>query len=188
MRVAYHDSPYFGCCALYDHHHPDGRCWDDIDTHRLSIERLVVDFPDGWAVSASVPSLRALLPLFPDDVRIGVWTKSFASFKPGVNPAYAWEPLIWRGGRTAKDRGGRSVATVRDWVCAPVTLQRGVKGAKPLRVCYWLFDLLGLEPTDEFVDLFPGSGAVGEAWESWCRTRPLFLPETPSEPLAMEFE
>jgi len=34
------DSPYLGCCSLYDHHHPegdrpfDGRCWDDPETHR----------------------------------------------------------------------------------------------------------------------------------------------------------
>lgn len=23
MRFAYADPPYLGCCALYDHHHPD---------------------------------------------------------------------------------------------------------------------------------------------------------------------
>jgi hypothetical protein len=40
-------------------------------------------------------------------------------------------------------------------------------GAKPPLFCQWLFACLGLEPTDEFVDLFPGSGAVGYAWEAW---------------------
>lgn len=24
LRLAYADPPYLGCCALYDHHHPDG--------------------------------------------------------------------------------------------------------------------------------------------------------------------
>jgi hypothetical protein len=32
-----------------------------------------------------------------------------------------------------------------------------------------MFDLLGLGPDDDLVDLFPGSGAVSEAWESWRR-------------------
>lgn len=35
MKFAYADPPYLGCCKLYDHFHPDGRCWDDVDTYRL---------------------------------------------------------------------------------------------------------------------------------------------------------
>jgi hypothetical protein len=30
-----------------------------------------------------------------------------------------------------------------------------------------MFEGLNLTPEDEFHDLFPGSGAVGEAWEKW---------------------
>lgn len=167
MRFAYADPPYLGCCGRYDYHHPDGRCWDDLDTHRLLVERLCDDFPDGWALSLHAPSLRAILPLCPEDVRVMPWVKPFASFKPGVNPAYAWEPVIVRGGR----KRGRDLPTVRDWISAPITLQRGLCGAKPDRFCYWLFDVLGAESGDELADLFPGSGAVSRAWARYMADR-----------------
>ena len=163
MRFAYADPPYLGCCKLYDHHHPDGRCWDEAETHRLLIERLCDEYPDGWALSASSPSLRTLLPMTPDDCRVAAWVKPFAIFKPGVNPAYTWEPVIFRGGR----KRDRSSPTVRDFISENITLKRGLTGVKPDAVCEWLFGLLGVEPDDEFVDLFPGSGAVGRAWDSW---------------------
>lgn len=86
--------------------------------------------------------------------------KSFAVYKPNVNPAYAWEPVIYRGGRKRK----RSEPTVRDWVCCPVTLRRGLTGAKPEGFCFWLFELLNLRPGDIFDDRYPGTGAVSAAW------------------------
>ena len=46
-------------------------------------------------------------------------------------------------------------------------LRRGFPGAKPDGFCFWMFEGLNLTPEDEFHDLFPGSGAVGEAWEKW---------------------
>jgi hypothetical protein len=91
------------------------------------------------------------------------WTKTFASFKPNVNPAYAWEPVIVCGGRPRT----REQLTVRDWVACPITLRRGLTGAKPREFCDWLFQVLNLEPQDELVDVFPGSGSVGVAWERW---------------------
>ena len=36
--------------------------------------------------------------LCPSGVRIGALVKPFAVFKTGVNPAYAWEPVIFRLG------------------------------------------------------------------------------------------
>src|SRR5690348_14888851 len=99
MKFAYSDPPYYGCCSLYGHFHPDGLCWDDVETYREHIATLEHNFPDGWALSASSPSLRALLPLCPPDIRIAAWVKSFCAFKRGVRPAYAWEPVIFRGGR-----------------------------------------------------------------------------------------
>jgi hypothetical protein len=43
---------------------------------------------------------------------------------------------------------------------------------KPEQFCFWLFnDLLGVRDDDELVDLFPGSGAVGRARDSWRRQR-----------------
>jgi hypothetical protein len=164
MRFAYADPPYLGLAAkFYGDRHPDAVSYDDPETHRLLIARLSNEYPDGWALSLHAPSLRVILPMCPEDVRVGAWTKPFASFKPGVNPGYCWEPLLFRGGR----RPGRDVPTVRDYCAVPITLQRGFKGAKPEGFCRWVFDLLGAAPDDEFDDLFPGSGAVSRAWDAF---------------------
>src|SRR5262249_44551526 len=90
-----------------------------------------------------------------------------------VNPAYAWEPVVVRGGR------GRSrwEETLRDWVSAVITLRRSVPGAKPEGFCFWVFDVLNMKPDDEFHDLFPGSGAVGRAWWEGRRQPRLRLTE-----------
>lgn len=164
MRFAYADPPYLGCGALYAKHHPDALDWDDPETHRRLIMRLCDEYPDGWAMSLSSPSMRTILPMCPEDVRWGPWVKPFASFKPGVNPAYAFEPVIWRGGRPFS----RQDDTVRDWCSANITLQRGLTGAKPRGFCRWIFAILNAEPGDVLDDLFPGTGAVAAAWEEWC--------------------
>lgn len=151
---------------MYDHTHPDGMCWDEPETHRSLIGRLCDEFPDGWAMSLHSPSLRTILPLCPPDVRVCAWTKPFCSFKPGVNPAYAWEPVILRGGRKRR----RPESKIRDYCSISVTLKAGFVGAKPEGFCWWVFDLLNMLPDDDFYDLFPGSGAVARAWENWKRT------------------
>src|SRR5687768_4542785 len=150
MRAAFADPPYLG--QARKHYGPDAR---EVD-HRLLIAHLE-EF-DAWALSCSSPSLRVILPMCPEDVRVMAWVKPFASFKKGVNPAYAWEPVIVKAPMLP---AGRGVATTRDWVSCPITLQRGTSGAKPALFCSWLFTVLGLQPGDELVDLFPGSGAVG---------------------------
>ena len=166
MRAAYADPPYLGLAAkFYGAMHPDAAAYDDPEAHRALIERLCCEF-DCWALSLHTPSLRTILPMCPPDVRVMAWTKPFASFKPGVRVAYTWEPVIVRGGR----KRTRAQATVRDYCAEPITLRRGFVGAKPARFCYWLFEVLNLEPDDDFHDLFPGSGAVSEAWQKW-RTR-----------------
>jgi len=43
-----------------------------------------------------------------------------------------------------------------------------VIGAKPAGFCRWVFDLLGAQSGDEFVDVFPGSGGVARAWEVYA--------------------
>lgn len=168
MRFAYADPPYLGCGVKhYGHQHDDAADYDRIEAHAALVARLVAEFPDGWALSLHTPSLRAILNLCPDDVRVGGWFKPFASFKPNVNPGYCWEPVIFSGGRSAAARGGRTAATVRDYVSANITLQKGTSGAKPEAFCFWLFEFLGAQDGDEFHDLFPGSGAVARAWETW---------------------
>jgi hypothetical protein len=171
VRFAYADPPYLGCGKLYDAHHADARSWDDPETHRALIVRLVGEFQDGWALSCSTPSLRVLLPMTPPDCRIGAWVKPFAIFKPNVNPAYAWEPVIFRGGR----RRPRTEPTVRDWCSANITLRKGLTGAKPPVFARWVFDLMGARAGDELVDLFPGTGAISAAWAADTK---LYEPES----------
>jgi hypothetical protein len=161
MRFAYADPPYLGCCGLYDHEHGnDGQCWDEPETHRALIARLE-DF-DGWAMSLSTPSLRTILPMCPEDVRVAAWVKPFAVFKPNVNPAYAWEPVIVRGGR----KRGRELATVRDFVSANITLQKGLTGAKPEAFCRWVLAFLNVQDGDEFVDIYPGTNVMAQVRNS----------------------
>jgi hypothetical protein len=154
--------------------HPDYA--GEVD-HEELLTRLVSEFPDGWALSCSVPSLPALLRLLGGEpVRILAWCKSFAAWKRHVYPAHAWEPILLWGGRNLS--GARQ--TPRDYLVAPMTLRQGVAGAKPLEFCYWLFDCLGCLPGDELEDLYPGSGAVAHAWASWCAQAPLAYPSEPA--------
>ena len=97
MRFAYADPPYLGQSHRYPEHR-EAHIWDDIETHHRLLEALPVWFPDGWAFSLSSPSLRAILPAAPKNVRVMAWVKPFGAFKPNVNPAYVWEPvLVWGG-------------------------------------------------------------------------------------------
>lgn len=168
MRFAYADPPYIGQARKH-------YASEEVD-HAALIERLVGEFPDGWALSLSSPTLKRVLALCPDDVRVMAWVKPFASFKPNVNPAYVWEPVVVRGGR----KRTREQLTVRDWVSVPITLQRGLVGAKPEAFSFWLFQVLNMEPLDEFYDLFPGTGAVTWAWEKWCSQMTFEVSVTPT--------
>lgn len=158
MRFAYADPPYLGCCGRYDHYHPDGRCWDDPETHGRLIERLQCDYPDGWALSASSTSLRTILSLCPPDVRVASWVKPFAAFKRNVRNAYTWEPVILRGGRLSS-RDGAPVT--RDHLSAGITLRRGLTGVKPAAFNEWVLNMLGFVSTDTLDDLYPGRGGMG---------------------------
>lgn len=159
MRFAYADPPYVGQAKR--HYRNEASYKGEVDHAALFLR---LSEYDGWALSASSPSLRLLLPMAPPDVRVAAWVKPFAIFKPGVNPAYAWEPVIFRGGR----KRTRQELTVRDWVSANITLKKGLCGVKPPAFSRWVFSLLGAARGDEMVDLFPGSGAVSQEWEIWC--------------------
>lgn len=169
MRFAYADPPYLGVAAkFYGHLHPEAADYDRPEAHKALIERLCDEFPDGWALSLHTPALKTMLNMCPDDIRVGAWVKPFASFEKNVTRAWAWEPIILRGGRPIPVTQN----TVRDWIEAPaiaesITLRRGFTGAKPTAVCRWMFDWLNMQEGDEFVDLFPGSGAVSVAYQDW---------------------
>ena len=172
MKFAYADPPYLGLAAkFYGDRHPDAADYDRPEKHQELIDRLCAEF-DGWAMSLHSPSLRTILPMCPPESRVAAWVKPFASYKKGVNPGYAWEPVIFWGARRRTDG---SELTVPDYCSVPITLQRGFQGAKPERFVWWMLALLGVRPDDEFIDLFPGSGAVGRAWQQWQSQQPLGL-------------
>ncbi len=179
MRFAYADPPYLGQGAKYASYHKNSLDWDDPKYHKLLIDNLSKEYPDGWALSASSPSLRVLLPMCPDDVRIAVWCKTFCAFKKGVRPAYGWEPVIFRGGRNKHHpppvKGGKQTTPKdfheADGLLAPIAMMKGLPGAKPESVCRWILNLLNVQPGDTVVDLFPGTGVMGRIAPEFTQVR-----------------
>lgn len=166
MKFAYADPPYFGCAKK--HYGVEAQEYDTLEGHKQLIERLKDGDYDGWALSMTSGNLRDLLFACPKRSRVMAWVKPFAIFKPNVNPAYAWEPVIVWGGR----KRGRDIPTVRDWVRCNITLKKGLTGAKPKDFCFWLFEVLNMQPGDQFDDLFLGTGGVTAAWEEWKNPPP----------------
>ena len=177
VRIAYADPPYPGCAHLYADH-PDYA--GEVD-HLALIESLITY--DGWLLHTSSVALTESLyhlDALGVEYRIMAWVKPFAAFKRNVPVAYAWEPVLVHPVRKPKVAGASDI--LRDWIAEPVTLRRGLVGAKPERVCWWAFDVLGAEPDDELRDLFPGTGAVTRAWQSWCAQRPLPFAAADADP------
>jgi hypothetical protein len=160
MKFAYADPPYMGCAKKY----PEKT---EVD-HAELINRLSVNYPDGWALSLHTPSLRHILPLCPLDIRIMAWVKPFAIYKPGVGVAYAWEPVIVRGGR----KRTRRQMTVKDWVSANITLRKGLAGAKPEDFACWLYEVFNACAGDVLDDLYPGTGIMTRCWERFIAEHP----------------
>lgn len=165
MTFCYADPPYIGQAKRHYSHDP--MC-EEVD-HAVLIEYLHSSFPDGWALSASSTSLLTIVPMLPKGCRIASWCKSFCAFKRNVRPAYAWEPVIFYGGRNPMngcravipDKGGKQT-TPKDFIVAPITLKKGLVGAKPAKVCLWILQLLNFKAGDTMVDLYPGTGIMGE--------------------------
>jgi hypothetical protein len=161
-RLAFADPPYLGMSHIgaehhYGAHHPDAGDFDTVDAHRDLVGHLVDDFPDGWALCLSSRSLRVILPMCPEDVRVAAWVKGWCSWKPGISPAYAWEPVIFRGGRRMPD-----AVKARDWLQANVRTGQAIPGSKPESFCRWVLLMLGYRAGDTLVDLFPGTGIMGQ--------------------------
>ena len=162
MKLLYADPPYVGCAHLY-RDHPDFA--GEVD-HVALVDRLESE-ADGWVLhlSATATSIATMAPLaLKTGARWCSWTKGFAAFKKNVPVAYAWEPVLIKEARKPVV-SKRQVN--RDWIQESITLRKGLTGAKPEAVCHWAFELLGARPEDELVDLFPGTGAVAEAWRTW---------------------
>lgn len=163
MKIGYADPPYPGQSKKHYSDHPDYA--GEVD--HLQLFESLFEY-DGWIVNTSSVALPHVIDCLREahltDWRIMAWVKPFAAFKRNVPVAYAWEPVIVKPARKPIV-SGRMV--MRDWLAESITMRRGLSGVKPERVCHWLFEVVGAEPTDELHDLFPGSGAVSRAWGTW---------------------
>lgn len=163
MNIGYADPPYIGCAHLYKDHQDFA---GEVD-HVALVDRLQSEF-DGWVLHAAATpkSMAVLAPLVEkvEGARWMTWVKGFAAFKRNVPVAYAWEPVIVKPAR--KPVVSKRLV-MRDWIECSITLKRGLTGAKPEAVCHWAFEMVGARPEDGLHDLFPGTGAVTEAWRTW---------------------
>lgn len=164
MRIGYADPPYIGCAHLYkDHADYAGEV-----NHADLIHSLETAF-DGWvlhlsATPKSIAEVSIISSQIAPEARWMAWVKPFAAFKRNVSVAYAWEPVLVRPAR--KPVVSKRLVN-RDWIAEGITMKRGLTGAKPEKVCHWAFEMVGAHPEDDLVDLFPGTGAVTQAWKSW---------------------
>lgn len=157
MRFAYADPPYPGLSRRY-------YGGEEVD-HGELVDRLVAEFPDGWALSTSSGSLRDVWALCPPETRLCIWVSGTRRSKILAYEAVRlYEALLVNGGR---QRAEPEILDLTD-VLIGGGHQRShpdaLTGMKPAAFCEWMFRLLGAGPKDELVDLFPGSGAVGRAW------------------------
>ncbi len=164
MRLAYADPPYPGNAEFYADH-PDYA--GEVD-HAELVARLATF--DGWALSTSSKALRSVVALCPENIRLLVWVNH--------NIGRAWEPVLVSPARKTP------TGVLVDWInVEPEAFQWRPKpvgyviGRKPREFCRWMFRWLGAIPgEDELHDLFPGSGAVTDAWKEWNRQPELIRP------------
>jgi len=162
-RFCYADPAYPGKAHLY----PEN---EEVD-HAVLIEGLVRFFPDGWALSTGSDTLAGVLALCPAGVRGASWHRQF---RPYLERPKGWEPVIFCGGR-------RTDECVPDAITVMVEPGWELPGAKPPGFYRWMFDFLGVDPRDTFVDLFVGSGNGGRAFaalqrETFPRPNPVLSP------------
>lgn len=163
-RIGYADPPYPGQSAKHYKDHPDYA--GEVDHFDL-LKRLQSNY-DGWLLHTSSTSLPMILhtaeELGVGPYRVMAWVKPFCAFKRNVSVAYAWEPILVCPVR--KPVVSHRII-MRDFISENITMKKGLTGAKPEAVCRWAFEMLGAEPEDELDDMFPGTGAVMNAWQAW---------------------
>jgi hypothetical protein len=196
MKFAYADPPYLGRGEYYRAHHPDAMSWNRLETHAALVDRLQDEYPDGWAMSLSERSLRAILPLCPPEARTAAWCTDRPRFAGNAVPVRKhFEPVIFCGGRGYADTGNLTadfIVTKQEpmpagqprYTMNKADLRSGQTfvGRKPQAFSLWVLDLLGWLPGDIIDDLFPGSGAVQAAWSMKIDRPMLALPSKERQP------
>lgn len=167
MRLAYADPPYPGKSYLYR---------ENQEVDHVELISKLREY-DGWALSTDEKNLALVLALCPPRTRVLAWCiKNPPPLHP--YPYAAWEPVLCMPARTK----GEPVPT---FVVAPAQSgfrSTGLTGSKPREFCEWLIRCLGAERGDSLDDLFPGTGAVTEAWERFQRQTSIF--ERPAYPIS----
>ena len=162
MRFAYADPPYPGKSGVYrDHSGYAG----EVD-HAGLIRRLTAEFPDGWALSTSAEALQEILALCPPGVRVCSWHRPVRRTR-SRRPLSAWEPLILCGGRELSSGEPQTVTDALEYRGRFRAFPGALVGMKAPQYAAWVFAQLGAEAGDELEDLYPGSGAVSEAWRRY---------------------
>jgi hypothetical protein len=96
MKFAYADPPYFKQGKkLYGKLHSEAEVWDTKQAHWNLIDRLIAEYPDGWALSCNPADLPWIIKH--DNIRICVWAKTFHQIRP-TTVQYAWEAVLLGGG------------------------------------------------------------------------------------------
>ena len=157
MKFAYADPPYYKQGKkLYGKLHDQAEVWDAKQAHIDLINKLITEYPDGWALSCNPADLPWIIKH--DGIRICAWTKTFHQIRP-TTVQYAWEAVLLYGGR--KDNKRKPM--VRDWLSCRIAMKKGLTGAKPLEFNLWILDLLNYQNGDVLDDLFPGTNGMAEA-------------------------
>lgn len=186
LRFAFADPPYPGQSRRHGSHEDFA---GEVD-HGELVERMMREWPHGWALCSGAAMIPHVAPLMPEGVRVLSWVKPMTLMKPGVSVDYGWEPVYLWGGR----RRPRNAPMVRDWLsCSPEQWTfkgegrapaGAVIGMKPRAFCTWVIECLGARPDlgDAIDDLFPGSGAFERAWRAYAAAPQL----APAEACAQE--
>lgn len=162
MRFAYADPPYIGRAKRY--YGNQSTYAGEVD-HVALIASLKASGYDGWALSCAVdiPSLRIIFNELPDDARLCPWVKPGSAPPSSRGIHNMWEGLIVVGGR--QEPPGKC-----DWLRAqPARFGGDLPGRKSIAFIAFLWRMLGARPGDALMDLFPGTGIVGRAWENLSR-------------------
>ena len=162
MKFAYADPPYIGQAKRHYGKHRDYS--GEVD-HAKLIERLEGDY-DGWALSASIRSLPILMRLLPNDILTLAWCKPMAP-PMGDHLHYSWEPVLIRQLRKPKGYERMHLVLSPPGFTFRDKPAEHVIGEKPEGFLHWVLRCCGVLATDEFYDLFPGSGACMRAWDTY---------------------
>ena len=166
MRLAYADPPYPCKAHLYP---------EKMEVDHVELVARLCEY-DGWALSTDSVGLRVVMPLCLEDVCVAAWVRTNAPpFNPdGRGVVRSWEPVVYRPARVSERNAADRVRDVLHAHVPNGVLYQGITGTKPPAFARWMFALVGAQPDDDFTDIFPGSGAITAAWETW-RAQPSLL-------------